>query len=141
MTTEDQIRDYLASLPEPKAQELKLLHELAMDAMPGCQLWYLDGLDATGKVVSNPNIGYGAYTIAYANGTTKEFYRVGISANTSGISVYIMGLADKEYLAKTYGPNLGKARVTGYCIKFKSIKDIDLEVLRAAIKERFESPN
>lgn len=43
---------------------------------------------ADGKVVANPNIGYGVYPIAYADGSSRESYRIGLSANTTGISVY-----------------------------------------------------
>ena len=106
--------------------------------MPKCKLWFLDGKDDKGKTVSNPNIGYGSYTIKYADGTTREFYQIGLSANTTGISVYIMGIKDKTYLAKTYGKKLGKASVTGYCIKFKTIKDINIDILQAAIRDGVE---
>jgi hypothetical protein len=106
---------------------------------PGCKLWFLDGKNEAGKVVSNPNIGYGAYTIKYADGKTREFYRVGLSANTTGISVYIMGITDKTYLAKAYGKKLGKASITGYCIKFKTPKEINMEVLKDAIRDGFEA--
>ncbi|MGH2612305.1 MAG: DUF1801 domain-containing protein, partial [Rhabdochlamydiaceae bacterium] len=82
----------------------------------------------------NPNIGYGLQTIKYADGTTRKFYQIGISPNTTGISVYIIGLKDKKYLAQTYGKKIGKASVTGYCIKFKTLKDINLEILEAAIR-------
>lgn len=102
--------------------------------LPKSNLWFLDGKDDKGKIVSNPNIGYGSYVIKYADGTTKEFYQIGLSANTTGISVYIMGLKDKTYLAKTYGKTIGKASVTGYCIKFKMLKDINIDVLEAAIR-------
>jgi hypothetical protein len=61
-----------------------------------------------------------------------------MSANTSGISVYILGIEDKQYLAKTYGQKLGKASVSGYCIKFKTLKDISIEILEAAIRFGFE---
>ena len=70
--------------------------------------------------MANPNIGYGAYTITYADGSSREFYRIGLSANTTGISVYVLGLDDKTYLARTYGDSIGKASVTGYCIKFSA---------------------
>ena len=86
------------------------------------------------KTVSNPNIGYGSYTIKYADGTTREFYQIGLSANKTGISVYILGIKDKTYLAQTYGKKLGKASVTGYCIKFKTLKDINIDILEAAIR-------
>ena len=91
------------------------------------------------KTVSNPNIGYGHHSIKYADGKTREFYQIGLSANTTGISVYIMSIADKTYLAKMYGKKIGKASVTGYCIKFKALKDINIETLKAAIRDGFEA--
>ena len=91
------------------------------------------------KTVSNPTIGYGFHTIKYANGKTREFFQIGMSANTAGISVYILGLKDKTYLAQTYGSKLGKAKVTGYCIRFKALKDIDIDILEAAIRYGVET--
>ncbi|MBK6828811.1 MAG: DUF1801 domain-containing protein [Chitinophagaceae bacterium] len=134
MTIKAQIKDYIGSLPESKSSELQELHQFILKTMPSCKLWFLDGRDSTGKIVSNPNIGYGEYHIQYANGTTKPFYQIGLSANRSGISVYVMGIPDKTYLVKTFGKKIGKASVTGYCIKFKTLKDIKLEVLEAAIR-------
>ena len=135
------IEDYVASQAEPKRSEMLVLHLLALQASPGCRLWFTDGKNADGKIVANPNVGYGFYTIKYADGTTRDFYRIGLSANTTGISVYILGLKDKTYLANTFGKALGKASVTGYCIKFKSIKDINLDVLQSAIQFGFEYQN
>lgn len=140
MNIEEQIKAYITSLQESKSKEIQILHERILQVSPGCKLWFTDGKNADGKVVSNPNIGYGAYTINYADGTSREFYRVGLSANTTGISVYILGLEDKAFLVETYGEKLGKAKVTGYCIKFKSLKDIRLDVLEAAIKYGLELP-
>jgi hypothetical protein len=45
-----------------------------------------------------------------------------------------MGIKDKTYLAATFGDTIGKASVTGYCIKFKTLKQVNLEVLEAAIR-------
>jgi hypothetical protein len=75
----------------------------------------------------------------YADGSSREFYQIGLTATTSGISVYIIGIEDKKYLAETFGKNLGKASVTGYCIKFKALKDINTDVLEAAIRFGFEN--
>lgn len=136
-----QIEAYLGALPEPKQGEVQQLHRLILQSQPGCELWFHDGKDETGKVVSNPNIGYGRYTIRYANGTSKDFYRVGLSANASGISVYVMGYDDKARLAQTLGQDFGKASVTGYCIKFKRLGDIKTEALRNAIHDRFSAEN
>ncbi len=134
MNVQGQIKDYIASQPEPKRSDLQALHRMILETMPKCKLWFLDGKNSEGKTVSNPNIGYGLRTIKYADGSTREFYQIGISANTTGISVYILGIEDKTYLKKTYGKKIGKATVTGYCIKFKTLKDIDPAVLQAAIR-------
>lgn len=141
MNVKEKIAQYIASQPEPKGSELQELHRAILKIKPKAKLWFLDGKDENGKVVSNPNIGYGSYNIKYADGSTKEFYQIGLSANKTGISVYIMGIEDKRYLSETYAKALGKASVTGYCIRFKALKDINLEVLKAAIRDRFEAKN
>ena len=133
MNLQGQIKEYIISQPEPKRGEMQELHQHLLQVLPKCKLWFLDGKDDKGKTVSNPNIGYGSYTLKYADGTTREFYQIGLSANTTGISIYILGIKDKTYLAQTYGKKLGKASVTGYCIKFKTIKDINIDILEAAI--------
>jgi hypothetical protein len=139
MDIKTQIKDYIASQPETKRNDLQELHRSILQLSPKCKLWFLDGKNDEGKIVSNPNIGYGAYTITYADGKTREFYQIGLSANSSGISVYIMGIKDKTYLAKTYGKKLGKATVTGYCIKFKALKDINMDILEEAVQFGFEN--
>ncbi|MBK6477676.1 MAG: DUF1801 domain-containing protein [Saprospiraceae bacterium] len=135
MNVQEQIKKYIDSQPEPKHADIKALHQHILQTLPKCKLWFLDGKDDKGKVVSNPNIGYGLQSIKYADGKTKEFYQIGISANTTGISVYIMGIADKKYLSETYGKAIGKANVTGYCIKFKKLKEINIDTLEAAIRD------
>jgi hypothetical protein len=134
MKVEEQIQHYIQSHPEPKSTEMQELHRSILEVMPGSKLWYLDGKDETGKIVSNPNIGYGLQTIKYADGKTREFYQIGLSANKTGISVYILGIKDKAYLAQTYAKDLGKASVSGYCIKFKSLNDINIPTLKSAIQ-------
>ena len=134
MNVKEQIKTYIESQPAPKSGDMQALHRRILQVMPACKLWFLDGKNNEGKTVSNPNVGYGLQAIKYADGTTKEFYQIGMSANTTGISVYILGIKDKTYLARTYGKKLGKASVTGYCIKFKVLKDIDIDVLEAAIR-------
>lgn len=141
MNIQGQIKEYITSHPEPKRSEMQELHRVILAVKPACKLWFLDGKNSENKTVSNPNIGYGLYTIKYTDGKTREFYQIGLSANTTGISVYIMGLDDKTYLTKTYGKKLGKASVTGYCIKFKTLKDINVETLKAAIQFGFEAQN
>ena len=138
MNVQEQIKKFITSQPEPKRGEMQELHQHILEVLPKCKLWFLDGKDDKGKTVANPNIGYGSYTIKYADGTTREFYQIGLSPNTTGISVYIMGIKDKTYLPQTYGKKLGKTSVTGYCIKFKTLKDINIGILQVAIRDGVE---
>jgi hypothetical protein len=141
MNVQEQTKKYIASQPEPKRGEMQILNDLILRVKPDAKLWFLDGRNEEGKVVSNPNIGYGSYTMRLAGGKTREFYQIGLVANSTGISIYIMGIEDKKYLAQTYGKDLGKASVTGYCIRFKTLKDINIDVLEAAIRFGFEVSN
>src|SRR5205809_5700469 len=141
MNVEEQIQKYIDSQPEPKRSDMQELHRIILEVMPACKLWFLDGKDSENKTVSNPNIGYGLQTIKYAGGKTRDFYQIGTSANKTGISVYILGIDDKTYLAKTYGGEIGKTSVSSYCIRFKTIKDISIGILEAAIRDGMTTQN
>ena len=120
---------------------MQALHDMILEVMPAAKLWFLDGKDDKGKIVSNPNIGYGSHSRKYTDGSTREFYQIGLSGNKTGISVYILGIEDKKYLSEAFGKDLGKASVTGYCIRFKTLKDINTDVLKAAVAFGFENTN
>ena len=141
MNVQEQIKKYITSQPEPKRSDMQELHMLTLQVLPECKLWFDDGKNAENKTISNPTIGYGLHTIKYANGKTREFFQIGMSANKTGISVYILGIKDKTYLAQTYGKKLGKTSVSGYCIKFKTLKEINIDILEAAIRYGVEATN
>lgn len=136
MTTLAQIKQHLAALPEPKQADVRALHALIRKAAPKARLWFSDGKDERGRVVTNPTIGYGLLSKSLADGKVRASFRIGLSANATGISMYILGLDDKTLLARTYGKTIGKATISGggYCIRFKSLKEIDTEVLLAAVR-------
>jgi hypothetical protein len=139
MSVQEQIKNYITSQPEAKRSDMQALHLIILQIMPACKVWFLDGKNSENKTVSNPNIGYGSRSIKYADGTTREFYQIGLSANKTGISVYILGIEDKRYLAQTFGKQIGKASVSGYCIRFKTLKDISIDTLQAAIRYGVEN--
>lgn len=139
MNVPEVIKKLITAQPEPKRGDMEQLHGLVQQIAPGCRLWFDEGKNAEGKTITNPTIGYGYQTLKYADGKTKEFFQIGISTNATGISIYILGLKDKTYLAQTYGKELGKAKVTGYCIRFKNLKDINLPILEAAIRYGIEA--
>lgn len=127
------IHSYLSTLPESKKSEMEELHKRILTLFPGCKLWFMDGKNNENKIVTNPNIGYGEYTITYADGKTRPFYIIGISSTSKGISVYLMGIENKNFLKESVGSRLGKAKISGYCISFKSLNEINLDVLDETI--------
>lgn len=124
---------YLASLPEAKRLDLTALDIRIRKHHKNAKQWFDNGLNSEGKVVTNPTIGYGSLIINYANGTSKETFQVGLSANATGITVYIMGISDKLLLQTRFGQRIGKATLTGYCIKFKKLSEVNAEVLDEAV--------
>ena len=132
-TSVESVDAYLGSHPEPKRTDLYSLHERFTSLFPGSSVSYFDGLDDTGKVVANPTLGYGKHTIEYASGSSKEVFKLGLSANKTGISIYVMGIKDKALLKSLFQDRLGKAKVTGYCIRFGKLADIDVDILMDVI--------
>ena len=130
-----QINNFISTLSPEKQREIQILHSQIVDRFPTIRLWFDTGLNEENKAVTNPSIGYGFQTLRYAKGNTREFFQIGISPTKSGISVYILGLSDKTYLVNTYKESIGKAKITGYCIAFKSLKDIQLDILLTAIED------
>ncbi|MEZ5172019.1 MAG: DUF1801 domain-containing protein [Bacteroidia bacterium] len=124
----------MSELPEQKRRDLIEIKSLITGTMIGCKQWFLDGKNEDGKIVSNPNIGFGSCMIRYADGKSREFYRIGISANQSGISIYIFGLNSKTELQDKFGSRLGKAKVSGYCIKFNKLENVNREALQEMIE-------
>ena len=136
MDIKTEIKEYIDSQPEPKKVEMQELHNLMLQLMPKCKQWFFDGKNEAGKQVAHPTIGYGNYTITYKDGSTRAFFRIGLLATPTGLAVHIMGLDDKKFLTDTYGKTIGKAKVGSYGITFKSIKDIDIAILKNAIHYR-----
>ena len=134
MEIKAQIEQFISQQAESKQQDLLTLHELMSNILPTGKLWMEDGKNEEGKVVANPTIGYGQQIMLLAKGKSREMFQIGISANTSGISIYLIGIRKKLDLEKQFGSKLGKAKITGYCIKFKKLADLDLSVLEEAIR-------
>jgi hypothetical protein len=137
-TVQDQVDAYIAGQSQAKRDDLIKLHGMIMRLSPSTRLWFLDGRNSEGKVVSNPNIGYGETVISYANGNVRSFYKVGLSANSSGLSIYLMNIKDRKHLSETYAASLGKAKISGYCIKIRSLSDVDVAVLEEIIANHLD---
>ena len=128
------MQSYLQKLPRSKQQELQEFIRIVAQVAPKEKAIFYDGKDKEGKVVTNPALGFGSYLHHFSDGRVEQLYRIGISPNATGFSIYVLGLMDKEILKTRFANSLGKAKVTGYCIKFKSLKDLDEKIVLVLIK-------
>lgn len=128
------IANYISSLPDQKSDEFAQLHHLITNWLPNTKLSFHNGLDNNNKVVSNPTIGYGEISISNAKGKTKDIFRIGLCATSTGFSIYFMGIRNKSILANTFNHRIGKAVITSYCVKFNSLNKIDLNALQEMVQ-------
>jgi hypothetical protein len=133
MKIQEKIDLHLNQLPKEKSVELRALFHLIQNEMKDAPLHFFDGLNEQGKVVANPTIGLGSCRLTYKDGRFQDTFRIGISANSTGLSIHILGIKDKSYLKETFGSRLGKAKITGYCIRFTKLADVDSAVLREIV--------
>ena len=99
---------------------------------PHLERSFHDGMNEQGKQVTNPTYGFGSFEQTYANGEKKTHFQIGVAATQKGISLYLLGVRGKIDL-KAACSELGKAKVTGYCISFKKFEDINLKVLKIVL--------
>ncbi len=139
MSTAEKISHHLATLSLEKSAELSRLYQLIHGEMSTEDLQFFDGKNEQGKVIANPTIGFGQCRLTYSDGSFQDTFRLGISANSAGLSIHILGLKDKKFLADFLGTRLGKAKITGYAIRFGKMKDLDEGVLRELVRKVVKS--
>jgi hypothetical protein len=126
---QQQIQTYQETLSPEKRADLIELQKLISELFPNYPLSFHSGYDTSGKQVSNPSIGYGKYLHNYSNGTTSSMYQIGLSVNNKGFSIYLLGLSKSINIKEVFTSNIGKAKITGYCIKFNRLSEINMQIL------------
>ena len=71
-------------------------------------------------------VGYGTYTMTYADGKQRDWMRMGFSPRKQSLVLYIMdGFKGRAGMLKKLGPHkTGKA-----CLYIKRLSDVDTDVL------------
>lgn len=118
-TTAKTHEEYIEMVDEPKRSELLQLHNLISKSMPNQEQWIVSGI-----------LGFGKFHYkGKSKGCEGEWFRVGLAANKTGMSIY-MCVGDKDgYLPEQAKERIGKATVGRSCIRFKKLSDINLPVV------------
>lgn len=118
------VNEYIASLDEQTAADARTLVEL-MQRITGQepQLWNVG------------TIGFGTYHYKYDSGREGDGHTIGLYPRKGKTTLYLMdGTARHAHLLE----KLGTHTLTGYCVYFKKLSDLDLPTLERLIRESYE---
>jgi hypothetical protein len=116
---------WLAAIPEPRRSTLRTIHDVVRKAAP-----------SLAPSVDGKTIGYGPFHYRYESGREGDTFRVALANNARYVSLYVLGEGSNGgYLAEEHAGRLGKASVGKSCIRFKTVDDLDLDALRALVRE------
>lgn len=116
--------EYIDLIAEPRKTEIKKLFKFIKETLPKEKPYIQAGM-----------IGFAPFHYKYASGREGDWTIIGLASQKNYISVYICAAKGKEYLAEKNKERLGKVSVGRSCIRFKKADDVNLDVLRAIIKE------
>lgn len=114
------VQDYISSLDEQTAKDAHVLNDM---------MQRISGQEA--KLWNAGTIGFDTYHYKYESGREGDGLVIGFYPRKNKITVYMMdGTARySELLAK-----LGKHSLTGYCVYFKRLSDVELPVLEQILR-------
>lgn len=121
------VDDHLTSLPDDVREEMALLDSEIAARMNGASRVLFEGKLWGGT--DQEIIGYGEFRYTNSSGKTVEWFMVGLAAQKNYISLYVNAVDEDGYALARYKDRLGKAKVGSASISFKTVEDIELDVL------------
>ena len=121
------VDDHLAALPDLVREELILLDAEIVHRMPGASRVLFEGKFWGGR--DQEIIGYGEFRYTNSSGKSGEGFMVGLAAQKNYISMYVNAVDDDGYLLSKYKDRLGKVKTGSASISFKTVDDVNLDVL------------
>ena len=118
------VDQYIEELDEPRKGDVKALDQLIREAAPELKPTMEFGFP-----------GYGKYHYKYASGREVDWPAVSMANQKNYISLYVMCIIDGKYLAESYKDRLPKASIGKSCIRFKSMNDVDENVLKEVVMQ------
>ncbi len=124
---------WLESLDDPRLDDVKELDAIIADAFAHASrvLWvgtFWGGSDQT-------IIGYGDLYQPRPKGEVVHWFVVGLALQKSHISLYVNAVQDGKYLGQAFGKRLGKVKLGSASITFKTLADLDVDVVKAMLVE------
>ncbi len=121
------VDDHLATLPDGVRADMELLDTEITARTKDASRVLFEGKFWGGS--DQKIIGYGEFRYTNASGTPVEWFMVGLAAQKNYISMYVNAVDDDGYLLAKYQDRLGKVKTGSASISFKTVADIDMDVL------------
>jgi hypothetical protein len=113
----------MASLPEGRRTDARLLHRLIRKTAPSLK-----------PFVASGGIGYGAMHVRYASGREVDWMAVGLAFNKNGLALNVMLPADGSPMPEIRKERFPKGDVGKSCVRFKKLGDLDERALVALVR-------
>jgi hypothetical protein len=128
------VDDHLDAIEDDHiAETMRKLDELIVSAMPERRRALYVGTFWGGT--DQQIIGYGHIVQPRPKGEDVHWFLVGLARQKDHYSLYVNAVDEGKYLGQQYKGRLGKVKLGSASIGFKSLDDVDLEVL-AELMER-----
>lgn len=118
------IDEYIDSIAEPRKTEIIELDKLIRHTLPNCK-----------PIFAVNMLGYGPLPYRFANGKMGEWPLIALASQKNYISLYVCSVKDGTYITEFYKKDLPKADIGKSCVRFKSLSDVDLEVIMKMLKQ------
>lgn len=116
--------EYIEALEEPRRSQIRQLDRLIRETAPDLEPHLQSGM-----------LAYGRYHYRYPSGREGDWFRIGLASQKRYISLYVTASDGVRYLAETYRDRLPTADIGRSCVRFRKPDDVDLDALRALIRE------
>src|SRR3954466_3072830 len=118
----------IEGVDEPRRSQLRHLHEVILDALPGIDVAVYD---YSGKLS-----GYGGYDYSTSKGPAGRWFSVGIANRKGSVALYAMaGMQDGQYLVETMADRFPGMKIGRSCVNLTKPELVDDETVRFLARE------
>jgi len=123
------VDEYLMAISEPRKTDIMVLHKFIQSTLPTFSPYFAYNM-----------IGYGRFKYKNYKKEIIDWPVIALASQKNYISVYVCAVLEGRYVAEIYKDQLGKVSVGKSCIRFKTVNDINMDVLKTVLKKASENP-
>ena len=109
---------YIASVPDDRRPAIRKLHRLIRKTAPSLK-----------PHIQHRMLGYGSANSAGKTGHNGNAFVIGLANQKNHLALYFCVTENGNYLAENYAEELGKVNCGKSCVRFRTIEDLNLEVV------------